>query len=166
MFKGHWSLQWDCHQQRYLELTNQTSNVGEPKWVRQMIMATWKIPQQRWKHRCDIIHDNKNPRTWEKHALLLQMKHLCSQSKLMSKNEQHTFNTPEPSWEMKTTNAIKSWIQKHKPLTQMAVRAAKQRQKINTPDIRTHSTKLLKRRKTKHETSPKQVKSKTKKPIQ
>ena len=83
----------------------------------------------------------------------------------MSENEQHTFNTPELSWKMKTTNAIKSWIQKHKPLMQMAVRAAEKRQKLKTPDIRTHLTKIMKRRKTKCKTSSKHTKPKTKKTL-
>ena len=66
---------------------------------------------------------------------------------------------------MKTTNAIKSWIQKHKPLMQMAVRAAKKRQKLKTPDIRKHLTKIMKRRKIKHKTSPKPAKPKPKKTL-
>ena len=90
-----------------------------------------------------------------KHALLHQIKNLCSQPQLISQNKQCTFNAPEHMWKTKTPNAIKSWIQKHKPIMQMAVRAAKQRQKINTPDIRTHLSKIMKRRKPKPSILPK-----------
>ena len=70
------------------------------------------------------------------------------------------FETPEHQWKTKTPNVIKSWIQKHKPLIQMAVSFAKRRQKINTPDIRTHLVKLMPSRKPKQHkpsTHPKKI---------
>ena len=124
-------------------------------------MAIWKILQKRWKHRCEIVHDHKNPKTWEKQALLLQIKNLHSHGKILSDEEQCMFNVPESSWKTKTTKGIKSWIQKHKPLMQMAVRAAKKRQKLNTPDIRKHLIKIMKRRQIKNKTPTKSEKPKT-----
>jgi hypothetical protein len=163
---GRYGITWDRCQRRYLENKYQKGITGEPKWIRNVIRATWKYQKARWLARNEELHGKgtgTNSSESTKLALLTRIKTLYSHESTLLVQDRFPFNIDIEDWEHKTGTAMQQWITRNTPFIKHALKIAKLQLKKNASDIRKFIPNApILQHKTKSRKKAKQRKGKTK----
>ena len=136
--QGRLSLEWDRHQRRYLAAIGETEVGGEPAWIQRLIYKVLDSHHQRWKQRCDELHNDSTLQQHTKDLLFKRIQGLYTYKDKLLLQDRECFREDLDKWKTAKTSDLKSWITTHENHIRMCATMARKQVLQYSSDLRSH----------------------------